>query len=358
MTMPNSEQAKPSGGLKARLKARLQAMPALWNLYWGAKQQVRRLTLLRYHLSDARNTYRHMFWHQSNNGYRPLAAELIFQYHKIEKGLVMPGNERLFSVEPALTCIRLLNRWISSGLSRSDPVFLGAIQTLVAYENRVSEKLLDPENQVTSKVRDFLSAVIERDPSLSTPRQLPICDQSHITDGHAFLALATARRSTRSFLPRAVTPEVIEAAVRSAQLAPSACNRQPWHIYVVNDANKKRILLSHQNGNRGFGHLAPHVAIITADAQCFFDASERHEPFVDGGLFSMSFILALTAHGVGSCCLNWCVSPATDAAVHQIFGLPEGSRIVMLVAFGYPTDGCVVPRSPRRAIHDVLSYID
>lgn len=358
MSMPTFKQDKASDGVKARLKLRLQAMPVLWKYYWGAKQQIRRLILLRYHLSDISNTYRHMFWYQDINGYRRLAAELIFQYHKIEKGLVMPGCERLFSVEPALACIGLLQRWISVGFSRSDPVFLGAIQTLVAYENRLSEKRLDPVGIVLTRVQEFLNEVTERDPTLSTPYQLHTTDSLQAIDGSSFLKLATARRSVRSFSSRFVEREIIEVAVKSAQLAPSACNRQPWHIYVVSDEDKKKRLLSYQNGNRGFGHLAPHVAIIAADSQCFFDASERHEPFIDGGLFSMSFIFALTAQGVGSCCLNWCVAPETDKTIHQIFDVPDGYRIVMLVAFGYPTDACVVPRSPRRAIHDVLTFID
>lgn len=357
MTMSTFDQTTSSGGLKARLKARLQSMPRLWNFYWGMKQQIRRLALLRYHLADARNTYRHMFWHQDDNRYRPLAAELIFQFHKIEKGLVMPGNERLFSVEPALTCIRLLKRWIAAELNRDNPVFLGAIETLVAYEIRLTEKHLDPDDLVTSKVRNFLSSVGERDSALSTPHRLASPASSQGFDGESFLSLATLRRSVRSFLPVSVSRAVIEAAVQSAQLSPSACNRQPWHVYVVSDEHKKSRLLRHQNGNRGFGHLAPHIAIITADAQCFFDASERHEPFIDGGLFSMSFILALAAEGVGSCCLNWCVTPETDKAVHEIFDISDAHRIVMLVAFGYPAEDCVVPRSPRRSIKDVLSFI-
>jgi hypothetical protein len=36
------------------------------------------------------------------------------------------------------------------------------------------------------------------------------------------------------------------------------------------------------------------------------------EPALDGGLFLMSFLLALESQGLASCCLNFCVGPQTD----------------------------------------------
>jgi nitroreductase len=125
-------------------------------------------------------------------------------------------------------------------------------------------------------------------------------------------------------------------------------------MYLVSDEPLKSRLLSHQNGNRGFGHLVPHVGVITANEACFFDASERHEPYIDGGLFAMSLSLALRAQGVGSCCLNWCVRPKTDRAAHSLLGIARSERIIMLMAIGYPASNTFVPRSPRKSLSDIL----
>jgi nitroreductase len=352
-TLPGIAGPDKRPGLKARLRAKLQSKPALWSIYWRGKQELKRVVMLRFFAYDIAHTYRAMFWPEGHDHPTTLSAELLFQYHKLEKGLVMPGRHRMFGRDPALATLKLAQRWIESGHPRNDPVFVGALETLAAYRRRLLEFQLDPTGAVLGRVSGFLSNVEERDSQLQTPRMLPLPEGDGQTFG-SFAELALARRSVREFLPEPVGLELIEKAVASAQLAPSACNRQPCHVFLYSDPERKRELLSYQNGNRGFGHMAPHVAIITADEQCFFDASERHQPYIDGGLFSMSLVLALRDLGIASCCLNWCVPPANDKAVHRLFAIPESHRIIMLMAIGREPAQCMVPRSPRRRIANVL----
>lgn len=351
---PNTQPARATG-LKSRLKQAVQNQPALWSTYWRAKQQIRRIFLLRYFLHDIRNTYHAMYWSDLQTDQKRLAANLLFSYHKLEKGLVMPGPRRMFGAEPALATLTLCRRWLNAGCARTDPVFVGALETLAAYARRLQEHSLDQHGVVLPQVLSFLKAAPERNPELTTPQTLPgrvaVGSEKNRTD---FTALALARRSVREFTPTPVPASVLNRAVQAAQLSPSACNRQPCRVHVISSEADKQRLLGHQNGNRGFGHLAPQVVILTADEHCFFDASERHEPYVDGGMFAMSFILSLRDQGVGSCCLNWCVPPATDHAVHNLFSLPSTERIVMLIAIGYEPEDCLVPRSPRRSTEEVL----
>lgn len=92
------------------------------------------------------------------------------------------------------------------------------------------------------------------------------------------------------------------------------------------------------------------------DQTAFFNATERNQPFVDGGLFTMSYLYALSAQGLASCCLNWCVSPNTDKKVHELAKIANSERIVMYVAFGWPADNVSVPKSARKSLDDVLVY--
>ena len=342
--------------IKTTLKRALQSQPKAWNLYWSCKQQIRRVLLLRYFLRDIGSTYKAMFWPSQNRERNKLAAELLFQYHKLEKGLVMPGAHRLFGVEPAEAAVMLSRRWVASGHAKDDPVFEGALETLRAYHARLVSKGLDPQRRILPPLERLFADHPQRREALETPQRLQPLVEAHAASGR-FHELALARRSVRNFRPDAVPIELLRAAARSAQLSPSACNRQPCRLHLVNDPKRREELLSFQNGNRGFGHLIPHVAILTADEDCFFDASERHEPYIDGGLFAMSFILALRDLGVGSCCLNWCVPPANDIEVHRRFGIPASQRIVMLVAIGYETEETLVPQSPRRSVSEVLTSI-
>ena len=338
--------------LKARLKLALQSNPAAWNVYWTTKQQLRRIWLLKFFLRDVVHTYRAMYWPTDSGTRNKLSAELLFQYHKLEKGLVMPGPHRLFGVDPALATVKLARRWVTVGHSTDDPVFVGALETLRSYHARVVAESLDPQRRVLPPVERLLADFPVPTPELSTPMILADLLAQQSVGG--FERLALARRSSRNFRQEPVPHSLIEAAVRSAQLAPSACNRQPCRLYLVSDAARRQELLSFQNGNRGFGHLAPHVGILTADEEGFFDASERHEPYIDGGLFAMSLILALRDLGIGSCCLNWCVPGTNDDEVHRRFSIPSSQRIVMLLAIGYDADNTLVPRSPRRALEQVL----
>lgn len=355
----NNSPVATTQSIKAKLKSTLQSYPSLWRIYWRTKQEIKRFILLRFFFYDMKYSYNAMFWPIGQSAKKTLSAELLFQYHKLEKGLVMPGASRLFGIEPAIATMNLMARWKESGHDLNDNIFMGALETLYAYELKIRDNQLDPQAIIIPKVSSFLKEYVflGRKHVLTTPYMLPNEHFSHnqVDAFDAFQTLAEARRSVRNFVSEAVVPRlVIEKAINMAQLSPSACNRQPCNVYIATEQDKKNKILALQNGNKGFGHLAPHIAIITADERCFFDASERHEPYIDGGLFAMSFILALRAQGVGSCCLNWCVPPHVDLEAHRLFNLDPAHRIIMLIAFGYAPEGCMVPRSPRRDVSEVL----
>ncbi len=343
--------------LKSNLKNKLQKSPWLWGLYYRPKTEFLRLLKLRYYFYDIRQNYKAMNWSSSSNR-ATTSSELLFQYHKLEKGLVMPGPRRLFGLVPARAVMAIINKWQNtSSLSESDSVYLGAIGTLQCYYDRLINEKLDPENTITPELKLFLdNHQCERN-SFSTPCALKNIGSKGVNENNHFAALMNARRSVRTFTDTPVPYELLEDAVRVSQLSPSVCNRQPVKVTIVSDPVLKNKLLSHQNGNTGFGHLAPHIAVIATDANCFFGATERNEPYVDGGLFSMSFILALKAHNISSCCLNWCVKPKSDKATHKLLGMDDSLRIIMLVAIGYAPEETNVPRSPRRDLDDVLQFM-
>ena len=295
-----------------------------------------------------------MYWSPTSRSRRVISAGLLFQYHKLEKGLVMPGPRRMFGEMPARAVMGWLDRWHSADLPTDDPIYLGALETLQAYTAHVTRHQLDKQGAVSAEVARYLSVYPRRARELETP--VPLSPPPDRSMSLAFSALAVRRRSVREFLSNPVPDELIERAVSLAALSPSACNRQPCRVIVVSEPERRQRLLSHQNGNRGFGHLAPQVLVITSDASGFFDASERHQPYIDGGLFSMSLCFALAAEGAASCCLNWCVAPEDDRAVHELMGLKKSERIVMLMAVGYAPDGTVVPKSPRRSLDEVLAF--
>lgn len=305
-----------------------------------------RIQKIPYFLSDIANALRYMKWAgEDEKYYWAASAELLFQYHKLEKGLCMPGPARFFGYDPSSATLELLIAWREKGFSQSDAVYKGALATLESYASKIAT--IDPERseKLRAKIWHELS-INKQDQEIKTP----ISAAGSLTLEHAsyLLQILKARRSQRVFSADAVPTDLITKAIEMAQLSPSACNRQPWRVHSYDDREKMEKLLNLQNGNRGFGHTIPRLLIITSESKGFFDASERHEPYIDGGLFTMSLLLALQSLGLSSCCLNWCVSPSNDRQAHSIGEIPPSELIVMYLAVGYAEPGSLVPLSPRR----------
>ncbi|MGE5865081.1 MAG: nitroreductase family protein [Rhizobacter sp.] len=329
-----------------------QRVPFLYGLLRQGRHRMHWWAKMRYYLHDMKHAVSHMFWDQRVNTYEKLSAELIFQFHKLEKGLCMPGKPRFFGRDPVMATCRLVERWKAQGFAQNDPVFVGAIETLRAYRTRLGDT--PPPAADAGPIFEALERAlmsVPPQPEFATPRPYR---QTDAEVSAMFDQLCQDRRSVRAFDSRVVPLPVLEGAIQAAQLSPSACNRQPCRVHVYRDRERIDSLLKLQNGNAGFGHMLNTLLVIAADGNSFFDASERNEPYVDGGLFSMSLILALQARGVATCCLNWCVSPATDLEAHRRGDIPAHHKIIMYLAVGYPLEGALAPKSARRPTDSIV----
>lgn len=343
--------------VKAYLRRKLISCQPCYQRYTRFKYKLQNMRELSFFLHDLRNTWRDMYWgNNARMSSAQLQAKLLFYYHKIEKGLCMPGKKRLFALEVIPQVTQLLKTWEGTGRSIHDPIYVGAINSLRSYSDLIHKEGLDPEGKIGDFASDFLASRSEVSAEAVTPITIAKTQIDATVSYDEFRTLCELRRSFREFSDQSVSDDVIRRAVELAQLSPSACNRQPCKVYVVKDKEIQQALLSHQNGNFGFGHLAPVVMILTADASHFFGAIERNQPYVDGGLFSMSLLYALQVQGLVSCCLNWCVTPHTDAKVHKLLGIPDSERVVMFMLAGYPVPKTVVPKSHRKALESVLIF--
>lgn len=345
------------GFVKAFLRRKLVDCQPCYRRYMHLKYALKNIRSLSFFLHDLSNTWRHMSWgDQKDASPAQLQARLLFYYHKIEKGLCMPGKKRLFALEVVPEVIHLLTIWEHKKLCLRDPIYLGAIDSLIAYRKLIREEDLDSDRKITGIVDGFLSSRGDQSPTTMTPISISKAAIDASISYDEFRTLCELRRSFREFSSQTVSDEVIRQAVELAQLSPSACNRQPCKVYATQDNELKQSLLRHQNGNAGFGHLAPVVMVLTADAGHFFGAIERNQPYIDGGLFSMSLLYALQVQGLVSCCLNWCVSPATDIAVHELMAIPSSERIIMFILAGFPISKTAVPKSHRKSVESVLVF--
>lgn len=277
-------------------------------------------------------------------------GHLIFEYHRIEKGLALPIPRSGFGKETVLKLIKDLNFYqVHFGFDDMTEI----IESIFLEYNNFIKK----DGICIVELDDYLSS---RQVSLSAQKGGSLLlNHSELFPVPTEIAdqFISSRRSVRQFTGQPVPVETIEAVVRLAQNAPSVCNRQSGHVFCVNETEKIARVLVHQNGNRGFGHQIGAALIVTSDVEKFHTLGERNQPYVDGGIFAMSLVQALHAHGLGACMLNWSVEQQADNALREEFSLPEGHVVITMIGCGYAVDPVRVAMSPRDPVDRVLSWL-
>jgi len=195
-------------------------------------------------------------------------------------------------------------------------------------------------------------------------------------------ALLRARRSVRGFRPDPVPAETLRAIFTMAAQAPSNCNVQPWIVHVVSGATVERMRERLHDHARGGAEPSPDFPLtgpypgeyrtrqidaakalfaatgVARDDMAartesllrnfrFFDAPHAaflllpdwagYREAADCGMYAQSLMLAMTAHGVGSCAQG-ALGHYADV-VRDMLGVAEGQRVLFGFAFGYEDTG-------------------
>lgn len=171
-----------------------------------------------------------------------------------------------------------------------------------------------------------------------------------------FLALNLRRRSVRWFEQRSVEPEKLDMMVNAARLAPSACNRQPYHFFIVAEAERAQIGAKLAGGTGGFASQIPALIVVLGDLSCYSEEKDRHLIYIDSSLASMSLMLAAETVGLSTCPINWSDVPKREAAMYKFLRtVPEHWRPIMLIAVGYAEDDGNVPFSSKKNMDIIRS---
>ena len=158
-----------------------------------------------------------------------------------------------------------------------------------------------------------------------------------------FLSLTEKRRSCRSYDPAVDIPDSsLDYCLQAARLAPSACNRQPWHFHIERNRKKKHLLID--KGLRpGINHNwltnAPCLIVLTVTPQTATHrlahlVSGIPYHFIDAGIAGEHFILAATEQDIGTCWIGW----IHEKNIKKILHLKKRQRVVAIIAAGYPAD--------------------
>ena len=158
-----------------------------------------------------------------------------------------------------------------------------------------------------------------------------------------FLELVRKRCSVRQYSDRIVEPEKMHYVLEAARLAPSAVNKQPWHMLLVESEEKRQLLQSCYN--REWFKQAPLYLIVCGDhTESWKRADGKDHLDIDVAILTEHLCLAAAEQGLGTC---W-VCNFDAPRVKELFALPEHIEPIVLLPLGYPADESVFEGEKKR----------
>lgn len=172
-----------------------------------------------------------------------------------------------------------------------------------------------------------------------------------------FSEIAINRQSCRSYeAGKTVEQEKIDAILRSARLAPSACNGQPYHITVCAGDTAKAVAKATQGmGMNKFATDAPIQIVISEKPYvrtAAVGAKLKHNDYrsIDIGIVSAYITAEATAQGLGSCILGWLDSDK----IKEICNLDGDVRLVICIGYAKADDK--LRNKKRKDIDELVTY--
>jgi nitroreductase len=173
-----------------------------------------------------------------------------------------------------------------------------------------------------------------------------------------FSEIAESRFSCRSYDEnKKIEPEKLNQIIKSALLAPSACNAQPYRITVCGGQMAKRIAKATMGpGINTFVSQAPILLVLSEhdyNKSASIGAKIKKNDYrsIDIGILAAYITSEAEAQGISNCILGW----FDDQKIRTICGLSHPVRLV--ISLGYPGDQLSKPTKKRKEEEELVSYL-
>lgn len=255
-------------------------------------------------------------------------AKLIFFAHSIEKGLSHDELRLGFGKNALEGLSDAMSKYETNNFDKSNMAYQNALSVLNEYI-----KIHEQNNYNLKYIEKIFNARV-LDEARKCNQTIGGADKINKNNLRTdFKDLFTNRYSVRTYSTKRVDVNKINNAIQISTKSPSVCNRQSSRVYVI--SNKKIIekVLKIQGGMNGY-QTPPILIITTSDINCFVSLSERNQPYIDGGAFSMSLLLSLEYEGLAACPLNAMFNKKQTESIRDIVGIKGSENIIMLISVG------------------------
>ena len=269
--------------------------------------------------------------------------ELLQLAHRLEKGLLIENPRPMWGWEKANRLIDLVNHVHDVYYKRT------AISVLNAFlESKEKSCMIEDRNKCDLFKKDHLLDPFCRDGGAMKYRREDFSKEEVAIIEKLFITRHSIRSFTEEIVPESSLIEAIDLALR----CPSACNRQPFHIYVINKETKERI------GNRE-GYSGSQFLFVTGDIRAFA-LGEFNDWIVSPSIFVGYLTLALHLYGIGSCVIRQDLVCDTryNKAIRAVCNIPDEEKLILELAVGYYKSDNLVPYSNRHKGKDIVTFIN
>lgn len=259
-------------------------------------------------------------------------ARIIQGIHAIEKGLSFGVKRKDWGVEKSLYLSRLLKEY-KKKYRKCDEVVVG-LNVLNAY-------LLDEFSTDNQEIRKEIEQLLSENkddlkPNLGGTKS--VFYPNYEMNFENILQFYTTRMSVRNYSSHEITDLEIAKATQIAKTTPTACNRQSSRIYIFKDKDIIREILDNQLGDQGWCNNANVLFVITSNQSYFGGLCERHQALIDGGLFSMNFMMGLHSQKIASCFKMYVSEPKREKCFKEITRIPSQEVPIVLIFAGHYLD--------------------
>lgn len=155
-----------------------------------------------------------------------------------------------------------------------------------------------------------------------------------------------SRRSIRKYQPAAVPRAKLAAVLEAARQAPTAANRQPWKLYVVEDPVLRREL-GKAYKNPWFYEAPMILVMCSLPKNAWSRADGKNYADIDAAIAFDHLTLVAHAEGLGTC---W-IGAFNPQVVKDALKLPAGEEPLAMTPLGEPAE---TPRQTTRKPTDEL----
>ena len=283
----------------------------------------------------------------------PNISKVRREVHRIEKGLIMPVRKPFFA-----------NGYINSTVDAFIDTYnvfdkqnkKWTLDVLTQYFNEIEKgnKNIDISKE---KFNSFL--LTEKEKQKSKTFSIPFL-QGQLNKNKVsykdLLNLAKRRHSTRFFKDEKIEKQVLYNALKVGLEAPSACNRQPFEVLFIDNQELIKKAVELPMGVATTKEEIRNFAIVIGDQSYYSEERDRHLIYIDGALFTMSFLFGLESQGVSSCVVNWPDIEVREKKFHGLFKIPNHKRGICFIALGYAKGDRLIPYSEKKQPEDIIKF--